>query len=409
MRAGPDDGIARAAMVGRMDAAELVDRLLALDGGPAIDRAQVRVVHAPGRVNLIGEHTDYNSGFVLPVAIDRGISIAFVPTFERRASLMLVADGRAAQVELDEPRPPDGTWVDYVAGVAWALREAGGAVSGFRGVLAADLPAGAGLSSSAAIELVVAWALGGGAPPLDDRLDLARTAQRAENEYVGVACGLMDQFAVTFGEPDRAMLLDCRSLQHRPIPIPPGVALVVCDSGVPRRLAGSGYGDRRAECARAVEQIRSVAPEVTSLRDVDADLLATVREALDPVAFRRARHVVTENARVLAAAAALEEARLLELGVLLAASHESLRDDFEASTPEVDRLVAWAQVAPGAIGARLTGGGFGGSVVALVANDGVEAFADHLRRGYRTPAGSSPAVLRVAPAAGAGLIAGPGM
>ena len=393
-------------MVERMDPAELVEHLVRQGGVRGTDRWRALVVHAPGRLNLIGEHTDYNDGFVLPVAIDRGISIAFVPATDRHIALTLVADGRTAEVDIDAVGPPHGTWVDYVAGVAWALREAGAPMSGFRGVLAADLPAEAGLSSSAALELVVAWALGGGAPPLADRLALAKAAQRAENEYVGVACGLLDQFAVIFGVRDGAILLDCRSLEHRVIPIPAEVALLVCDAGVPRRLAASGYGRRRAECARAVEQIRSVAPRVASLRDVDVDALAAACDALDPIAFRRARHVVTENARVLAAAAALETGRLPELGALLAASHASLRDDFEASTPEVDRLVDSAQAAPGVIGARLTGGGFGGSVLALVASDAVGAFVDDVRRRYRTPDGSSPGLLRVAPADGAGLVAG---
>ena len=394
-------------MVRPMDPAELIERLVALDCARRVDRAHALVVHAPGRVNLIGEHTDYNNGFVLPVAIDRGISIAFVPTAARRAVLTLLADGRTADVELDTPRAPDGSWVDYLAGVARALREAGAPISGFRGVLAADLPAGAGLSSSAALELAVAWALGGGSPPFGDRLELARTAQRAENEYVGVACGLMDQFAATFGERGHAMLLDCRSLEHRLVPIPTGMALLVCDSGVPRRLVGSGYGERRAECVRAVEEIRSVAPGVSSLRDVDADTLAGARAAMDPVAYRRARHVVTENARVRDFAAALETGRVHALGGMLAASHASFRDDFEASTPEVDRLVACARGAPGVIGARLTGGGFGGSVLALVASEAVEAFEEHVRRGYTRPDGSPSEILRVAPADGAGLVAVP--
>jgi galactokinase len=353
------------------------------------------VVRAPGRVNLIGEHTDYNNGFVLPVAIDLGINIDFEPTTTRRIELTLAADGRRASVDLDAIGRPTGDWTDYVAGTAWALTAAGASLSGFRGTLRTDLPIGAGLSSSAALELAIAWALARGAEPLGDRLAAARAAQRAENEFVGVASGLMDQYAVAFGEAGRALLLDCRAVTHRAIDLPVDLALVVIDSGVQRRLAASGYGDRHAACMRAVAQIRQVAPGVSSLREVTPALLEDARAWMDPEAFRRARHVVTENDRVLAAAEALEAGDLEALGRLFAASQASMRDDFEMSTPEIDRLVDLALSVDGVVAARLTGGGFGGSTINLVAEASLAEVEAAVRSGYHAPAGRSAAVRRV--------------
>jgi galactokinase len=352
-------------------------------------------VRAPGRVNLIGEHTDYNHGFVLPVAIDLGITIAFEPTIDRRIDLRLAADGRSAIVELDAIGRRRGDWTDYVAGTAWALTALGAPISGFRGTLSADLPAGAGLSSSAALELAVAWALGGGAPPLDDLAAVARAAQRAENEFVGVACGLMDQYAVTFGEAGRALLLDCRSVSHRTVRLPDGLAIVVVDSGVRRRLAASGYGDRRAACERAVGQIRATGAAVESLRDVTREVLEAARPAMDDEAYRRARHVVTENDRVLATAEALEASDLDALGRLFAAGHASLRDDLEVSTPELDRLVEVATAVPGVVAARMTGGGFGGSIVALADPGAVEGLGAAVQQRYRPPSGTAVTVRQV--------------
>jgi galactokinase len=374
-------------------------------GGAGVPGAlgDVRVVRAPGRVNLIGEHTDYNEGLVLPAAIDRWVAMAFLPTDDPIAAVRRLDTGEMVEVDLADPGQPDGTWRDYVAGTVWALGEAGAPVSGFRGVLVADLPMGAGLSSSAALELATALALGGGRPPIDDPMTLARTARRAENDYVGVPCGLMDQFAVTFGVAGSALLLDCRSLEHEVVALPQDVDILVCDSGVERRLAGSAYETRRDECRRAVEALRAGGAAVTSLRDADEDLLERARDTMDPVAFRRARHVVTENARVLEAVAALRGGSPEALGPLFRAGHASLRDDFEVSTPELDELVDIATATPGVLAARLTGAGFGGAIVALVAADATAQAIDGIRRGYRTPGGSPPDVLRVRAAAGAAL------
>src|SRR5262245_10049099 len=250
------------------EAAALVEALRRLDPRAAADPSAVRVVRAPGRVNLIGEHTDYNEGFVLPVAIDLGISIALVPGDDRRVTLTLAAGGDTGTFDLAAIDPPTGRWIDYVAGTAWAMVAAGIPVRGFRGLLASDLPEGAGLSSSAALELAAAFALSGGEEPAVDRMTLARVAQRGENEYVGVACGLMDQFASAFGEAGRALLLDCRSLEHRTVPLAlDEVALVVTDSGSSRRLEQSAYNERRAQCDAAVAVIAAREPGIRSLRD----------------------------------------------------------------------------------------------------------------------------------------------
>jgi galactokinase len=362
---------------------------------------KVRVVRAPGRVNLIGEHTDYNDGLVLPAAIDAGISIALVPTADRLVRLRRADTAEEVAIDLDAPGERDGSWRDYVAGTAWALLEAGARVGGFRGLLASDLPMGAGLSSSAALELATALALGGGSPPIDDPMLLAETARRAENEFVGVPCGLMDQFAVTCGRAGHALLLDCRSLEHEAIPLPASVALLICDSGVARRLATSAYEARRDECRRAVTLLVAAGVVAASLRDVDISTLEDHRAALDSVAFRRARHVVTENARVRATVSALRIGDLDSLGKLFGASHASLRDDFEVSTADLDRLVEVAVAAPGAIGARLTGAGLGGAVLALVAVESADAAIEHIRAAYRTPSGSPTSVRRVHAADGA--------
>jgi galactokinase len=362
----------------------------------------VRVVRAPGRVNLIGDHTDYTGGLVLPAAIDLGITIRLEPTDDRRVELTLAEDGQRVVFDLDRLPERAGDWRDYVVGTAWAMIEAGAKVRGFRGLLTSDLPAGAGLSSSASLELVTAWALAGGESPLPDRMAVARAAQRAENEFVGVPCGLMDQFAVAFGVEGAALLLDCRSLEHRTVPLPP-CALVVADSGVPRRLLGSAYEERREQCEEAVRILSGRDPRVRSLRDVDVDGLEEARSdgALPETVFRRARHVVTENARVAAAAAALEAGDLGGAGAHFLASHASLRDDFEVSIPELDRLVEVAAATPGVHGARLTGAGMGGSVIVLADPGAGPAVEAALVAGYRTPAGAPPVVREVSASAGA--------
>ena len=387
------------------DPAALVDALAAIEPlGPA-DRDRVRVVHAPGRVNLIGEHTDYNQGYVLPVAISLGISIATLPTDDRRVGLTLSETGERGTLDLDRIGERSGSWIDYVAGTAWALAGAGVESRGFRGLLASDLPTGSGLSSSAALELVSAWALAGDRPPALDPLDLARVAQRGENGYVGVQSGLMDQFASSCGIAGSALLLDCRSLDWRPVPLPPDLRIVVCHTGSTRRLDGSSYNARVAECARAVAGIAAVeGPGVRTLRDVTAEMLARHGDRLDDIARRRAEHIVAENDRVLATERALLDDDESAIGRLFAESHASMRDLFEISSPELDTLVEIAVSVPGVIGSRMTGGGFGGCTVNLVRPDAVEALRAAVGRDYPPRTGRTPRVWVVEAVDGAGLL-----
>ncbi|MEI7742722.1 MAG: galactokinase [Chloroflexota bacterium] len=362
----------------------------------------IRVVHAPGRVNLIGEHTDYNLGFVLPVAIDLGIAIAVLPTDDRRVEITLAATGETLGFDLDAIGPKRGAWIDYIAGTAWAMAERGLPLQGFRGVLASDLPQGSGLSSSAALELASSLALSGGDVPDLDRMTLARIAQRAENGYVGVNCGLMDQFASALGEAGSALLLDCRSLDHRAIPMAdPDLALVACHSGSPRKLETSAYNERRSQCEEAAAGILGGDVGLASLRDVTPAMLEAARGTLDPVVFARAEHIVHENDRVLATVAAFEAGDLATVGRLFYASHASMRDLFGISSPELDTLVEIASGVPGVIGARLTGAGFGGCTINLVRREAVPALREAVMRDYPARTGLAPRVFEVAASEGA--------
>jgi galactokinase len=387
---------------GGVDAAALVERLVAFEPLAADRRDAIRVVRAPGRVNLIGEHTDYNEGYVLPIAADRAITIALLPTDDRRVTLTLDAGGETAGFDLDDIGPRRGHWIDYIAGTAWSMATEGLPTSGFRGLLASDLPRDAGLSSSAALELAAAFALSRGDEPPSDRLTLARVAQRAENDHVGVLCGLMDQFASAFGVADAALLLDCRSLDHRTVPLPlDEVALVVCHSGSPRRLDGSAYNERRNQCEAAVAIIAARPPAVRSLRDVTPSLLDGAAGELGPLLERRARHVVEENERVLRAADAFETGDVEAAGRLFSQSHASLRDLYEVSSPELDALVEIAESVPRVLGSRLTGAGFGGCTVTLVRRDAIAALSATVMEAYPARTGLTPRIFEVRPAPGA--------
>ena len=387
---------------GPVDPATLADRLAEVEPRAAADRHAIRIVRAPGRVNLIGEHTDYNDGFVLPIAIDRAITIALVPTDDRRVKMTLAADGETTGFDLDAIGARRGHWIDYVAGTAWSMAEASLPVGGFRGLLASDLPQNAGLSSSAALELASALALSGGSEPPLDRMTLAQVAQRAENVHVGVQCGLMDQFASSLGVEGAALLLDCRSLAWRALPLTlDDVALVVCHSGSSRRLDGSAYNERRAQCAEAVAAIARVEPAVRSLRDVTPAMIDAVADRLEPVLARRARHVVEENDRVLDVAAAIEAGDAPRVGRLFSASHASLRDLYEVSSPELDALVETVESNPGVLGSRLTGAGFGGCTVTLVRREAVGELSDVVQGRYVARTGLTPRVFEVTPAGGA--------
>jgi galactokinase len=372
----------------------------------AASPGDIRVVFAPGRVNLIGEHTDYNEGYVLPVAIGRGIGIALVPTDDGIARLTLAESGETREFRAAAPGERQNAWIDYVAGMGWSLAEAGLPVTGFRGILASDLPQGAGLSSSAALEVVAAWALSGGDRPKLDSMDLVFRVKRSENGYIGLNNGIMDQFASIFGEAGRALLLDCRSLEHRAIRlVGDDLALVACHSGSPRRLETSAYNERRAQCDAAVEAIAALEPGVTALRDVTPSMLDAVRDQLAPVELARAEHIVAENQRVLDAIDAFEAGDLAEVGRLFYASHASLRDLYEVSSPELDTLVDIARATPGVIGARLTGAGFGGCTINLVRRDAVPALRENVLRDYPARTGLTPRVFEVEASEGARRLA----
>jgi galactokinase len=363
------------------------------------------LVRSPGRVNVIGDHTDYNDGWVLPAAIDLGTDVAGAQRSDGMLRVVSEPLGAADTVPLDRLDPRAGPpWTRYVRGYAALLQEAGVDVVGADLLVGGDLPIGAGLSSSASLGLGVAVALLGLAGAEVEPTELARLGQRVENEVVGVASGIMDQLAVACGRSGHALLLDCRTAAVEPVPLPPSLRLLVLDSGVPRRLAESGYNQRRAECDRALAALQQLQPGLRALRDVTPDLLAAV--ALDEVARRRARHVVTENQRVLAAADALRRGAGDELGALMAASHASLRDDYEVSVAELDALVALASQTDGVLGARLTGAGFGGCAVALVATGLADVAAALIVGRYRAATGLAGSASVCAPADGVHLVDG---
>ncbi len=349
---------------------------------------EARIALAPGRVNLIGEHTDYNDGWVLPMAIERYVGLAYRP----RPDCRIVAHARAFEetVELDLVSPAgdcEASWKAYVAGMAWTMVAAGLELTGIDCVIDGDVPLGAGLASSAALEMATARALCDAADIDWSPRRMARLGQEAETRWVGVACGVMDQLTSACGQPGSALLLDCRSRRTEPVPLPDEAAVVVMDTGARRTLAGSAYNERRASCQRAVRGLRRLDPEVAALRDVDRKLLEAARDSLDDLTFRRALHVVEENLRPVAMAAALRDGDLELAGRLMNDSHGSLRDLYEVSGPELDRMTGLARNHPACYGARLTGAGFGGCGVALVAADQAEIFAEDVRRSYVAESG----------------------
>jgi galactokinase len=359
------------------------------------------IVRSPGRVNLIGEHTDYNDGWVFPAALDMGTDVAV----RRRGDgvLRTVAPRMhgADEARLDDLRPREGPeWTRYVRGVAALLASNGCPIPGADVLIDGDLPLGAGLSSSASLELGVAVALMTLAGCPIDRAELARLGQRVENEIVGVQSGIMDQLAVACGVAGHALLIDCRSFDVERAPIPPTARILVLDSAVPRTLAGSAYNVRRAECESALQKLRAVQPGLRALRDVTPALLDLAGDRLDDVELRRARHVITENGRVLTSIAALRVGDVARFGQLMVASHESLRDDYAVSGPELDALVETALDTPGVFGARLTGAGFGGCAVALVAARQAEAAAQAIAERYQEATGKVGAAYICAPSDG---------
>lgn len=359
------------------------------------------LVRAPGRVNLIGEHTDYNEGFVLPVAVDRAAWVAASPRSDPMACVVAADMGEEAIFPLNPVPPREGNWADYPRGVAWALKERGFALAGLDAVLASDVPIGAGLSSSAAVEVAFAWTWRTLSDLPLERTELALLCQRAENEYVGVRCGIMDQMASVWGREGHAVLIDCRTLEVEHVPIPPGVSILVADTLVRRELAASEYNRRRRECEEAVRILSQYIPGIRALRDVTPEDLERFGHHLPPVLLKRARHVVHSNARVLTTVRAFRAGDLETVGEAMRRSHISLRDDYEVSSPELDTLAEAAWEVPGCYGARLTGAGFGGCIVALADKGAVDELERHLKRVYEVRFGRTPTVLVCQPSGGA--------
>ncbi len=364
------------------------------------------VYRAPGRVNLIGEHTDYNEGFVLPAAID----VACWAAASRRGDGKLIVYSanfeESVESDLGGPHPQrSGKWWDYPLGVAWALQRSGYRLQGANLYIRGDVPLGAGLSSSAAIEVCIGYALLDLSGHPVDRVRLALLCQQAENEFVGARCGIMDQFIACHGQARHAVLLDCRTLDYRLVPLPERLQLVICNTMVKHELAASGYNTRRSECEEGVRRLAEVAPHIRSLRDLTLSELEQQRGRLTETIYKRCRHVVTENDRVHKLASALQSGQTSALQPLMSESHCSMRDDYEISCAEVDLMVELACEQKGVFGARMTGGGFGGCTINLVnAADSLE-FQRRVAAAYQSATGIKPDIYVRTAAQGAGPVA----
>jgi galactokinase len=374
-----------------------------------------RTYQAPGRVNLIGDHTDYNDGFVMPAAIGFYTRASVAPRHDRK--LVIHSENYSEQVEFDLDHLPAtgaGHWSDYVIGVVKMLERSGKKLGGANLLVDGDVPQGAGLSSSASIEVAVGYALLDLADQAIDRTEIGQTkidrtklaslCQQAENEFVGARCGVMDQFVASHGKRGQALLLDCRSLEYRLLPLPDDAALAICNTMVKHSIAKGEYNQRRAECEAGVSALSKYLPNARALRDVTPEDLEAYGHELPDIVMRRCRHVIGENARVLQAAGALELGDLQAFGNLMRQSHRSLRDDFEVSCSELDLMVELAEQAEGVYGARMTGGGFGGCTIALVQAGCVEAFKRTIQEGYERSAGCKPEIYLCSAADGVGQV-----
>ena len=363
------------------------------------------VVRAPGRVNLIGEHTDYNDGFVLPLAIDRAVWIALRPRDDRRVAVYSFDYNESREFSLDDLKNEKAGWIEYLKGTAWSLQDAGHRLVGFDGVMQGDVPLGAGLSSSAAVEMATARALAV-AGNLDwNPAKMAKLGQRAENKWVGVNCGIMDQLISAAGRANHALLIDCRSLETQPVPFPPGTAVVVLDTSTRRGLVDSAYNQRRSQCEAAakffgvsvlrdvtMEQFQKKAGELDEPACCSCCCSSRDNDGLDDVTLRRALHVISENERTVQAAAAMRRGDAVETGRLMNESHQSLRDDFEVSSDALNVMVECASAHAACYGARMTGAGFGGCAMALIRADAAEDFVAKTAAAYEKKTGNKPAV-----------------
>lgn len=362
------------------------------------------VYRAPGRVNLIGEHTDYNLGFVCPIAIHLACFVAAAPS--KTAMLRVHSENfnerREWPIDAIGSLQPEGHWSDYVIGIAQQLLRLGRTIHPLDLAIYSTVPVGSGLSSSASLEVSSALALLSGESI--EGVELAKLAQRAEREFVGVPCGIMDQYVSVFGEAHRAIKIDCRSLTHETAELPQEAAIIVVNSMVKHELGDSAYRTRVQECAEAVAAIQRAYPDVQSLRDVPSRLLDTVQDSMSETVFRRARHVTCENERVEEFMKAASQGDLMRMGRLFLASHRSLQHDYEVSAEELDFLVDTAAEFSGVYGSRMTGGGFGGCTVNLVAPDRVKLFQLNIAEAYRRAFHRDVQIYRCEPAAGAGEV-----
>jgi len=349
------------------------------------DQLPTWITRSPGRVNIIGEHTDYNDGFVLPMTINYATWVALQPRRDSQIFIKSLDKDEDLMFDLKQFTNNKGGWQEYIKGVAWALQEEGLDLLGWEGVFAGNVPIGAGLSSSAALELALARAfvLVSGLPWEPHRMALS--CQKAENLWVGVNSGIMDQMVSACGKENCALLIDCRDLNTRQVPLPASAQIVILDTTTRRGLVDSAYNERRAQCEAVAQHFK-----VDALRDVALDQLQEQADSLDPLLYQRAKHVISENQRVIEAVQAFQEGNLEILGELMNASHASLRDDYGVSREEIDQMVAIAQVQPGCFGARLTGAGFGGCAVALVKKGLVDDFQKQVAREYLSTTGLQP-------------------
>jgi galactokinase len=364
------------------------------------------VYRAPGRVNLIGEHTDYNDGFVMPAALNLYTYVAVTPRPDRRLRVYSENFDEACDVDLDSIRPgKSGHWSDYVRGVAGVLESSGYKLRGADLAIASEVPLGSGLSSSAALEVSTAWALLSNSEINVDRNAIPQICQQAEHLYPETKCGIMDQFISCHGRAGHALMLDCRSLDFQLLPLPGDVRLMVCNTMVRHDHASGGYNTRQGECQEGLRALQQALPEIRALRDVTIDELEQHRSRLSPLIYKRIRHVVTENERVKMAASALQAADMAKLGELMADSHRSLRDDYEVSTPELDLMLELARDQKDVYGARMTGGGFGGCTINLVHSARAGEVQQRLEQNYEAKTGLSPTIIICEASDGAGAVA----
>jgi galactokinase len=386
-------------MTSECDPSEMSERFKEMYAGTPI------LVRAPGRVNLIGEHTDYNDGFVFPAAIGFETIVAIGPRDGSRLAVYSENYQERVEFDLDElPAARRGHWSDYVVGIAQQLQRNGSTLRGANLLLRGDVPLGAGLSSSASLEVAICKALLEVSERSMDGDSVAQLCQRAENEFVGARCGIMDQFISVHGKKDHALLLDCRSLKYELLPIPTGVRLVICNSMVRHSVAEGAYNERRAECEAGARYFAERMPGVKALRDVSLEDFDKFGGDLPENIRKRCRHVITENSRMLQAAEALKVANLTRFGELMLNSHASLRDDFAASCEEIDLLVRIAESCPGVYGVRMTGGGFGGCTINLVDADRAGEFRSTILQEYERATGRVAEIYVTSAADGAGPI-----